>query len=74
MFPMLVEESAVAAVLALGAGLVRGLVVAVVALTSVVARTPARRRDARATLTILLRREPRDSFPPGRARIEGSED
>ncbi|MFJ6570721.1 hypothetical protein ACIQNU_25230 [Streptomyces sp. NPDC091292] len=33
-------------------------VLATVALTSVLARTPDRRRDARATLTILLRRRP----------------
>jgi hypothetical protein len=33
-------------------------VLATVALTSVLARTPERRRDARATLTILLRRRP----------------
>ncbi|QDY76807.1 hypothetical protein [Streptomyces qinzhouensis] len=33
-------------------------VLATVALTSVLSRTPDRRRDARATLTILLRRRP----------------
>ncbi|MFF2848440.1 hypothetical protein ACFVT5_19265 [Streptomyces sp. NPDC058001] len=33
-------------------------VLATVALTSVLARTPDRRRDARATLTILMRRRP----------------
>ncbi|MFF2534737.1 hypothetical protein [Streptomyces cyaneofuscatus] len=33
-------------------------VLATVALTSVLAPTPGRRRDARATLTILMRRRP----------------
>ncbi|MYW02347.1 hypothetical protein [Streptomyces sp. SID3343] len=38
-----------------GVGLLYGGVLAVVALTSVLAHTPERRRDARATLTILIR-------------------
>ncbi|MFJ4774126.1 hypothetical protein ACIP88_34310 [Streptomyces uncialis] len=38
------------------AGLSYGGVLAVVALTSVLARTPERRRDARSTLTILIKR------------------
>ncbi|MFJ7421506.1 hypothetical protein ACIQXD_23245 [Streptomyces uncialis] len=37
------------------AGLSYGGVLAVVALTSVLARSPERRRDARSTLTILIR-------------------
>ncbi|MEU6485462.1 hypothetical protein [Streptomyces sp. NPDC046887] len=34
------------------------VVLATVALTSILARTPDRRRDARATLTILMKRRP----------------
>ncbi|MFJ5103814.1 hypothetical protein [Streptomyces sp. NPDC088554] len=37
-------------------GLLYGGVVAVVALTSVLARTPELRRDARSTLTILIKK------------------
>ncbi|MEU1622382.1 hypothetical protein ABZ479_34455 [Streptomyces sp. NPDC005722] len=45
-----------AATLTAGAGLLYGGILAVVALTSVLARTPERRRDARSTLVILVRR------------------
>ena len=38
------------------ASLLYGGILAIVALTSVLARTPERRRDARSTLTILLRK------------------
>ncbi|MFI7174842.1 hypothetical protein [Streptomyces spororaveus] len=51
--PALLHDAATVA--ALGA-LVYTLVVATVAATSVLSRNPDRRRDARATLTILLRR------------------
>ncbi|MFJ8434757.1 hypothetical protein ACIQ9P_25995 [Kitasatospora sp. NPDC094019] len=55
---MLAQHTTAAAELAAGAGLLYGVVLAIVALTSVLARTPARRRDARSTLTILTRRRP----------------
>ncbi|MFD4831893.1 hypothetical protein ACFWPV_18870 [Streptomyces uncialis] len=45
-----------AATLTAVASLSYGGVLAVVALTSVLARTPERRRDARSTLTILIKR------------------
>ncbi|WP_433376340.1 hypothetical protein [Streptosporangium sp. CA-115845] len=48
---------AAAAILGAG-GLLYGIVLAVLAAVSVFARTPTRRRDARATLTLLLRRPP----------------
>lgn len=41
--------------LAAGAGLLYAGVLTITALTSVLARTPERRRDARSTLTILVR-------------------
>ncbi|MET8555890.1 hypothetical protein ABZV64_13110 [Streptomyces sp. NPDC004959] len=49
-----------AATLTTTIGLLYGGILAVVALTSVLAPTPERRRDARSTLTILLmRRRPK---------------
>lgn len=48
-----------ATVLAAASGLSYSVALLTVALVSVVARTPARRRDARATLALLLRRVPR---------------
>jgi hypothetical protein len=45
-----------AATLTATAGLLYGGILAVVALTAVLARTPERRRDARSTLTILMKR------------------
>ncbi|MFE2291924.1 hypothetical protein [Streptomyces sp. NPDC059452] len=53
MLPELLRDTAT---LTAAAGLLYGGVLAVVALTSVLARTPERRRDARSTLTILVRR------------------
>ncbi|MGY0462884.1 hypothetical protein ACW14Y_21925 [Kitasatospora sp. cg17-2] len=53
---VLTQDATAAAVLAAGAGLLYGIVLAIVALASVLARTSARRRDARSTLTILTRR------------------
>ncbi|MFG2905239.1 hypothetical protein ACGF13_09275 [Kitasatospora sp. NPDC048286] len=52
---MLTQDATTAAVLAAAAGLLYGVVLAIVALTSVLARTQDRRRDARSTLTILAR-------------------
>ncbi|MGW6770533.1 hypothetical protein ACWGBX_08970 [Streptomyces sp. NPDC055037] len=45
-----------ATVLAAATGLTYAMILFGVALVSVVSRTPARRRDARATLAILVRR------------------
>ncbi|MFD7739269.1 hypothetical protein [Streptomyces sp. MJM8645] len=53
---MLTQDATAAAVLAAGAGLLYGVVLAIVSLASVLARTPDRRRDARSTLAILSRR------------------
>ncbi|MEI5134992.1 hypothetical protein ACWCO0_32330 [Streptomyces tubercidicus] len=53
MFPALLQNTAA---LAAGTGLLYTGVLATVALVSVLARTPERRRDARSTLTLLLRR------------------
>ncbi|MDF2269269.1 hypothetical protein P2Q00_28075 [Streptomyces coacervatus] len=47
------------AALAAASGLSYSVALLSVALVSVVSRTPARRRDARATLALLLRRAPR---------------
>ncbi|MEV7270951.1 hypothetical protein ACIQIG_20210 [Streptomyces bacillaris] len=52
--PVLLDTATFAAV----GAMVYTTVLATVALTSVLAPTPDRRRDARATLTILLRRRP----------------
>ncbi|MFJ8334398.1 hypothetical protein [Streptomyces sp. NPDC094437] len=49
-----------ATVLAAVTGLTYSATLLGVALASVLSRTPARRRDARATLTILVRRKPCD--------------
>ncbi|PRY01894.1 hypothetical protein [Allonocardiopsis opalescens] len=49
-----------ATVLAAATGLAYALTLVGVALVSVVARTSTRRRDARATLAILVRRNPRE--------------
>ncbi|GGY83056.1 hypothetical protein CP967_22805 [Streptomyces nitrosporeus] len=53
--PALLQD---AATLAAAGGTLYTAVLAAVALTSVLAATPDRRRDARATLTILMRRRP----------------
>ncbi|GII78036.1 hypothetical protein Sru01_30180 [Sphaerisporangium rufum] len=56
---------------AVGAGgLLYGLTITALAAASVFARTPARRRDARATLTLLLRRSPADPASSTAAKIE----
>ncbi|WP_329293269.1 hypothetical protein [Streptomyces sp. NBC_01455] len=49
-----------ATVLAAATGFSYSVTLLGVALVSVVSRTPARRRDARATLTILVRRRSRE--------------
>ncbi|MGW7555640.1 hypothetical protein [Streptomyces rimosus] len=49
-----------ATVLAAATGLSYSVTLLGVALVSVASRSPARRRDARATLAILLRRKPRE--------------
>ncbi|WP_052850925.1 hypothetical protein [Streptomyces avicenniae] len=56
MLSTLTPDATTAAVLVAGTGLLYAIVLGVVALTSVLARTPARRRDARSTLTILVGR------------------
>ncbi|MFF4353803.1 hypothetical protein [Streptomyces sp. NPDC001530] len=55
--PALVTD---ATVLAAATGLSYSVTLLGVALVSVASRTPARRRDARATLAILVRRTPRE--------------
>ncbi|MFE7559965.1 hypothetical protein [Kitasatospora sp. NPDC057500] len=55
MLPALSHGATTAAVLASGTGLLYGTVLAFVAVASVLARTPERRRDARSTLTTLIR-------------------
>ncbi|WP_330301595.1 MULTISPECIES: hypothetical protein [unclassified Streptomyces] len=55
--PALLTE---ATVLAAASGLSYSAALLGAALVSVVSRTPARRRDARATLAILVRRAPRE--------------
>ncbi|MEY9894270.1 hypothetical protein ABIA31_007956 [Catenulispora sp. MAP5-51] len=47
-----------ATMLAAVTGLVYTIALVSVALTSIISRSPARRRDARATLAILIRRAP----------------
>ncbi|WP_433359009.1 hypothetical protein [Streptosporangium sp. CA-115845] len=60
-----------AAAATLGAGgLLYGLTITALAAASAFARTPARRRDARATLTLLLRRPPAAPASPAAAKIE----